>query len=289
VSVSVATLRDQAGNTIGDVVVLRDLREIEQLRRRMLTQARLAAVGELAAGLAHEINNPLAYVRANLGQLRKHWDVICAGALDAGELDPIAVEGREMIDESLVGTDRAAEIVRGVRRFTHAGFPDRVLADLNELVEDTVSMLRSQARPTRIEFSPGEIPPVPCEPQQLRGVLLNLINNAVHAVEDGGTVDVTTAVEDDDVIVEVTDSGCGIEPGTLDRIFDPFFTTKEVGEGTGLGLSIAWNIVATHGGRIEVRSSPGNGSCFRVRLPVKAAAEAGDGALGADTATFSHG
>jgi two-component system NtrC family sensor kinase len=174
-----------------------------------------------------------------------------------------------MLDESLVGTDRAAEIVRGVRRFTHAGFASRELADLNALVEDTLAMLRAQARSAVIEFEPGAIPSVPCEPQQMRGVFLNLINNAVQAVDENGRVRVVTQSEGDDVVVEVSDSGCGIEAATLDRIFDPFFTTKQVGEGTGLGLAIAWHVVAAHGGRIEVRSAPGNGSCFRVRLPVK--------------------
>jgi signal transduction histidine kinase len=240
----------------------------------MLTQARLAAVGELAAGLAHEINNPLAYVRSNLAQLKQHWERLCAGRVPDEELAEIAAEGREMFDESLSGTDRAAEIVRGVRRFTHAGFSNRELADVNALIEDTLSILRAQSRSTRITFEAGDLPEVPCEPQQLRGVFLNLIHNAVHAVAQDGRVDVSTCREGDEVVVEVTDSGCGIEPGTLDRIFDPFFTTKQVGEGTGLGLAIAWHIVAAHGGRIEVRSAPGNGSCFRVRLPVKGADEA---------------
>jgi two-component system NtrC family sensor kinase len=269
VSATSAPLRDQADNPIGVVVVLRDMREIEDLRRAMLTQARLAAVGELAAGLAHEINNPLAFVRANLSQLKGHWEEVCSGSVDGDELQAIAQDGREMLDESLVGTDRAAEIVRGVRRFTHAGFASRELADLNALVEDTLAMLRAQARSAVIEFEPGAIPSVPCEPQQMRGVFLNLINNAVQAVDENGRVRVVTQSEGDDVVVEVSDSGCGIEAATLDRIFDPFFTTKQVGEGTGLGLAIAWHVVAAHGGRIEVRSAPGNGSCFRVRLPVK--------------------
>jgi signal transduction histidine kinase len=254
---------------MGLVVVLRDLREIEDLRRRMFTQARLAAVGELAAGLAHEINNPLAFVRANLGQLERHWESLCAGDLSAGELQLTARDGREMIQESMIGADRAVEIVRGVRRFTHAGFSNRELADPNELIEDTLSMLRSESNPTTIDFRRGEIPPVLCEPQQLRQVFLNLVNNALQAVSQGGRIEIASGREGDDVVVEVSDDGEGMDAATLDRIFDPFFTTKEVGEGTGLGLAISWHIVSAHGGRIDVRSTPGNGSRFYVRLPIK--------------------
>jgi two-component system, NtrC family, sensor kinase len=271
VSVSAAPLRDHRGNLLGVVVVLRDLREIEELRRRVLTQARLAAVGELAAGLAHEINNPLAFVRANLVQLERDWKLLCdPHALPTEQRRPIAEEGRELIEESLVGVNRAAEIVRGVRHFTHAGQPARELADLNELVEDALAMLRPQMRSSALslEFAPSPLPPVLCAPQELRQVFLNLLVNAIDAVKGRGHVTVSTRREPDAVSVEVRDDGCGIAPETLERIFDPFFTTKRVGEGTGLGLGIAWHIVESHGGRIEVESAPGAGATFRVRLPL---------------------
>jgi PAS domain S-box-containing protein len=272
VSVSTAPLRDDAGSAMGLVVVVRDLREIEEMRRRMLTQARLAAVGELAAGLAHEINNPLAFVRSNLGQLERHWKSLGeADALPPAERSEILGEGREIIGESLAGVDRAAEIVRGVRRFTHAGHPAREPADLNELLEDTIGMVVPRVRSSElsIELSSGAVAPVHCAPQELRQVFLNLLMNAVDAISGRGRVQVTTRQEHDWAIVEVRDDGCGIAPETLERIFDPFFTTKRVGEGTGLGLGIAWNVVDAHGGRIEVDSAPGHGSTFRVRLPIR--------------------
>jgi two-component system NtrC family sensor kinase len=277
VSVSAAPLRDVRGNALGLVVVVRDLREIEDLRRRVLIQARLAAVGELAAGLAHEINNPLAYVRSNLAQLERHGKALAdADALTPEERESIGAEARELIEESLLGVDRAVEIVRGVRHFTHAGHPARERADLNELLEDAISMLRPRLHPPEltVELCAGAIPPIACAPQELRQVFLNLLVNALDAVDGNGRVVVTTRSEGDEIVVEVRDDGCGMTSQTLERIFDPFFTTKRVGEGTGLGLGIAWHIVQKHGGHIDVESSPGAGTRFEVRLPLGGAATA---------------
>jgi PAS domain S-box-containing protein len=272
VAITAAPLRDQRANVLGIVVVVRDRREIEELRRRMLTQARLAAVGELAAGLAHEMNNPLAYVRSNLALLERHWKTLNeAGALSPEDQEAIAEETRELIGESLVGVDRAAEIVRGVRHFTHAGHPLREHADLNALLEDAVAMVRSRLHPDlTLELHPGALPPIRCAPQELRQVFLNLLVNALDAVGTRGHVAVRTRLAGDEVIAEVQDDGCGMTPDVIERIFDPFFTTKRVGEGTGLGLGIAWHIVHAHGGRIVVESTPGAGTTFRVHLPVEA-------------------
>ena len=277
VSLSATPLRDQRGNGLGVVVVVRDRREIEELRRRMVTQARLAAVGELAAGLAHEMNNPLAYVRSNLAQLERHWKSLSEpDGLVPEDRAEVAEESHELIVESLVGVDRAAEIVRGVRHFTHAGSPLREPADLNGLIEDAIAMLRSRKRPpdVRLDFTPGPLPQISCAPQELRQVFLNLLVNALDAVAARGQVSVSTWRENGEVIAQVRDDGCGMTPQILERIFDPFFTTKRVGEGTGLGLGIAWHIVNAHGGRIEVQSAPGEGTNFHVHLPI-------DGRVGA--------
>jgi len=278
VSLSSHPLRDRRGTALGSVVVVRDRREIEALWGRMLTQARLAAVGELAAGLAHEINNPLAYVRSNLAQLERHWKSLGddPAALAPGEREAIHAESSELIGECLFGVDRAAEIVRGVRHFTHAGRPAREPADLNALLEDAIAMLRPRVHPPEVslEFLPGPIPPVAGAPQELRQVFLNLLVNALDAVEGRGRVEVSTRREGEAVIAQVRDDGCGMSREILERIFDPFFTTKRVGEGTGLGLGIAWHIVTAHGGRIEVESAPAAGTTFRVRLPIGGAVKA---------------
>ena len=270
VLMSSAPLRDPIAGTLGRVIAVRDLRELSDLRRQLVVSARLAAVGELAAGIAHEINNPLAFVRSNLSQLEGVWKEIRLlpgiGA-DAERLRDVDA----LFEETIEGVDRAAAIVRSVRSIAHAGSASRESTDLRPLIEDALHVASSQLR-SRVnvlrEFDEA-LPRVVCAPQQLRQVFLNLVINAAQAVEANGSVLVATRPDGPDhVIVSVGDDGCGIEPDVIDRIFDPFFTTKPVGVGTGLGLGIAHQIVSSHGGEIQVESSPGNGTVFRVRLPI---------------------
>ncbi|HKA13977.1 MAG TPA: ATP-binding protein [Myxococcota bacterium] len=247
-----------------------DPREVSDLRRQLITSARLAAVGELAAGIAHEINNPLAFVRSNLTQLEAIWKEL--GVLPAApEHAEILRDVDALFEETIEGIDRAAEIVRSVRSIAHAGSAERVPTDLRPLLEDVLHVASAQLR-SRVnvlrEFDDA-LPRVVCAPQQLRQVFLNLVINAAQAVEPGGHVLVATRPDGDYVIVSVADDGCGIPPHLMDRIFDPFFTTKPVGVGTGLGLGIAHQIVSSHGGEIEVESTPGHGTVFRVRLPAE--------------------
>jgi signal transduction histidine kinase len=272
VSLSSTLLRDKQSLPIGLVLVARDLREVMALRHRLLTSGRLAAVGELVAGIAHEINNPMAFVRANLGLLREHWARL-AEELEKAEraelVRDIVSEGEEMIEESLEGVDRAAAIVRDVKGFSHSGRGERELADLNLLLESVLRVAAPQLRHrARIERRYGAIPLVRCAPQELKQVFLNLVLNAGQAVGEDGLIRVTTDAEPDAVTVCVEDNGCGIARELIDRIFDPFFTTKAVGEGTGLGLSISYQIVRKHDGDIEVESEPGRGTSIRVRLPI---------------------
>jgi signal transduction histidine kinase len=272
VSVSSSPLGDPVAGALGRVIVVRDLREVADLRRQLLVSGRLAAVGELAAGIAHEINNPLAFVRSNLSQLEAIWKEL--------RLLPASAEHTELMhdvdalfEESIEGVDRAAEIVRSVRSFAHAGSATRESTDLRPLLEDVLHVASAQLR-GRVNVMreyDDALPRVVCAPQQLRQVFLNLIVNAAQAVEAGGTVLVATRRDGDHVIVSVADDGCGIPPDLLDRIFDPFFTTKPVGVGTGLGLGIAHQIVSSHGGDIQVESTPGSGTVFRVRLPAERA------------------
>ena len=274
VSLSSAALSDRQGSPIGIVLVARDLRELEALRGRLLISGRLAAVGELAAGIAHEINNPLAYVRANLSLLRQHWESLGSeleksGA--SGSCDELIAEGAEMIDESLEGVDRASAIVRDVKGLAHAGRGERSMADLNELLDGVLRMAAPQLRVAAVvEKDYGLLPLIACVPQELQQVFLNLILNASQAIANRGTIRVRTEAQNRSVMVWIEDDGCGIEADLIDRIFDPFFTTKPVGEGTGLGLGIAHEIVRKHGGEITIDSKPGRGSVFGVRLPVRA-------------------
>ena len=184
VALSTVVSSDRRGNSLGIVVVVRDLREVEALRSQMVTQARLAAVGELSAGLAHEINNPIAFVRANLSLLRDSWKHLGSGFAEGrAERDEILRESEELIEESIEGVDRTAQIVRGINRFTHAGTGCRESADLAELLDDAAAMARPHlGQDVRLERDYAELAPVICEAGELRQVFLNLIVNAIHAV-----------------------------------------------------------------------------------------------------------
>jgi signal transduction histidine kinase len=239
-----------------------------------MLSGRLAAVGEMAAGIAHEISNPLAFVRANLSLMREHWSSL-GEQLEKGGRDPDAsdllAEGEEMLDESLEGVDRAAAIVRDVRGLAHGGVRERQAADLNQLLEGVLRIAAPQLRGrAMLEKEFRDVPPVWGTPQELQQVFLNLVLNAVQALGESGTIRISTGQQGKFVFACFEDDGCGMEPEIRERIFDPFFTTKPVGEGTGLGLGITYGIIRNHGGDISVESEPGRGSRFLVQLPVAA-------------------
>jgi PAS domain S-box-containing protein len=270
VSVSTAILRDKRGNPIGLVLVARDLREITSLRSRLITSGRLAAVGQLAAGIAHEINNPITYVRANLGALRDLLSGL-SDKLPAAESLAIAAtlrEGEELVDESLDGVDRVGAIVRDVKSFSHAGGGPRDVVELHPLLDAVLRVAAPQLGGGRaIERRYGDVPPVHGDAQELKQVFLNLVINAAQATANGEAIRIATAAAGDRVVVSIEDEGPGIDPSVMAHIFDPFFTTKRIGDGTGLGLSIAYQIVRNHGGELGVQSQPGRGTSFRVELP----------------------
>jgi len=275
VSVSTARLRDKRGADLGRLLVVRDLGEVVALRMRLLTSARLAAVGELAAGLAHEINNPIAYVKANLSALREQWLAVFdawPGTPDSvdtkAEIRTLFEDGLDMLDESLEGVDRTAAIVRDVRSFSHAGDGAAERVDPDDSIDRALRMAAPQLPASiRVLRGPRVAASVEGVRRELEQVLLNLMVNAAQALEREGLIRVGATLCDGDVVISVVDDGRGIPPEEIDRIFDPFFTTKPVGEGTGLGLSISHEIVRRHGGRLEVSSQPGRGTEFRVVLP----------------------
>lgn len=267
VAVSTTVLRDKRSLPLGLVLVVRDLREVAALRARLVTSGRLAAVGELAAGVAHEINNPIAYVRANLGALGDLFDKL-------DEPTPAMIrEGRELLDESLDGVDRVIDIVRDIRGFAHQGTSPREPVDLNAVLDTVLRVATPQLRSAeRVERNYQPLPPVLGSAQELQQVFLNLVVNAAQAIGDTGRIRIETEHDARWVLVSVEDDGAGIPADVVDRIFDPFFTTKPVGEGCGLGLAIAYQLVRQHDGDLQVHSRPGEGTRFSVRLPV------GDGA-----------
>jgi signal transduction histidine kinase len=273
IALSATPLRDRQGALLGLVLVVRDLREVATLRARLLTSARLAAVGELAAGIAHEINNPLAYIGANLRALRESWLALGEALRDDAPKQravELLDEGTAMLEDSLEGVERAAAIVRDVRAFSRGGGETREPFDPNELIERVLRVAAPHLRHRiRVQCMLGQVGMVEGARREIEQVFLNLIVNAAQAIDGAGGVRVRTALEHDELVVCIADTGPGIPPEHLDRIFDPFFTTKPVGEGTGLGLSISHEIVRRHGGRIEVDSTVGEGTEFVVRLPVR--------------------
>jgi signal transduction histidine kinase len=271
VAVASAPLRDRQGSGLGHVLVVRDLAEITSLRQGLLLAGRLAAVGELAAGIAHEINNPLAFAKANLALLREHWKTVSDALSKPDGAAPVAdllSEGDDLISESLEGVERATAIVRDVRGLAHAGSRRRELTDLNALLDGVLRMAAPQLRQNAtVQKAWGELPPITCVPQEIQQVFLNVVLNAGQAIGDAGTIRLRSRVEGDHLVVDVEDDGHGIAADIIEKIFDPFFTTKPIGEGTGLGLAIAYGIVRSHGGEITVESQPAIGTLFSVRLP----------------------
>jgi PAS domain S-box-containing protein len=275
---------------------LRDLTERNRIRAVLVQNEKLASIGLLSAGVAHEINNPLAFVANNLAVLERDSKGLLA-LLEHYEqhrdrLDSAAVErARELVEEvdlayvcanlprllarTRDGVDRVTRIVHNLRGLARTDAPRHEDAHLPDLVEGSLELIHGQLkrRGIDIELDYDPVSRVRCVPSQISQVLLNLLVNALQAIEavpraEGHRIRVSTRRSGGDMVVEVADTGCGIDPGHLPHLFDPFFTTKDVGQGTGLGLSITHNIVTGHGGRIEVESELGRGTRFRIHLPL---------------------
>jgi len=280
-----------------------DLRERKQLETELGHARKLEAVGQLAAGIAHEINTPTQYVGDSVHFLREAFDAqsrLIAKYREAverlraaGGHDDFVQEVEELeeevdlayineavpgcFDRSFDGIDRISKIVRAMKEFAHPGQSEKSPADINQALASTLTIARNEYKYVAdVETAFGEIPLVLCHIGELNQVFLNLLVNAAHAISDvvGGTgnrgvIRVSTAVDGDDVVIEIQDTGSGIPESIRDRVFDPFFTTKEVGRGSGQGLAIARSVVVDkHGGSITFDSVVGEGTTFRIRLPI---------------------
>lgn len=274
---------------------------------------KMAAIGQLAAGVAHEINNPIGYVNSNLGTLKGYVKDLLrivdayetanhaiqggddAKGVNAGdaqrrlqqlkrdlELDYLKQDAPMLIKESIDGIGRVCKIVQDLKGFAHTDSnPAWESSDLHESLETALNIANNEIKyKATIVRDYGTIPQVDCLPSQINQVFLNLLVNAAQAIPDNeyGRITVRTARNADEVWIEIADSGCGISQEHLSRIFEPFFTTKPVGLGTGLGLSLSFSIVQRHQGRLEVRSEVGQGTTFRVVLPIHHRDETSDNA-----------
>ena len=271
------------------------IHRLEDAQGQLVQAEKMASIGQLAAGVAHEINNPIGYVSSNLGTLQTYVSALLeivaafesrmtalppadAGALrallDQHDYGYLREDVVDLLRESGAGVQRVRQIVQDLKDFSHAGEQAWLWADLHKGLESTLNIVHNETKYVAdVEHRYGEIPQVFCLASQLNQVFMNLLVNAAHATTGRATrglITLTTGcLNADEVFVEVADNGCGIAPDHLGRIFDPFFTTKPVGKGTGLGLSVSYGIVRRHGGRIEVDSRVGEGTRFRVCLPVR--------------------
>jgi two-component system, NtrC family, sensor kinase len=242
----------------------------------LVTQARLASLGMLVAGLAHEINTPLGALTSNHDvlhrALNKLQDILADEVVEPHELEEVrrivkTVDWILQVNEMAV--DRMSALVRGLRDFGRNDGPAVDFADLHEGLEGTLTILSHQLHHVQVVREFGSLPPVECRPQQVNQVFMNILLNAAQATPPGGTVTVRTWAESDTACVEVRDTGRGIAPEHLGRIFEPGFTTRHARIGMGLGLLISRQIVEGHAGRIDVASLPGEGASFTIRLPVR--------------------
>jgi two-component system, NtrC family, sensor kinase len=270
VSVSTVAVRTDAGQPRGVLVILRDLREVVGLRRRLATSERLAVVGQLASGIAHEINNPLAFVRSNLHHLERESAALVKRPIGelAAAVGAFASDAGEVIQESLEGVTRALRIVQDVNAFSHGGGDERQPLALAEAVDQALGVATMGLSSTiRIERTCTADAEVHGSPQRLKQLFLNLLVNAVRAVGERGCIRIDVRRQGDQVVATVTDDGVGIAPEDLTRVFDPFFVVRPSDPGAGLGLAVSHEIVRRHGGWIEVESQPGQGTRVRVSLP----------------------
>ena len=274
------------------------LASLEQAQQQLLQSEKMAAVGQLAAGVAHEINNPVGFVNANLGTLATYTHLLIeladaqAAALKAvsplapthpaaerlsaaeaaADLDYLRQDLPDLLKESADGLQRVKRIVNDLREFSHVGAAEWQPADLNHGLESTLNVVWNDLKfKANITRNLATLPPVMCLASQINQVFMNLLVNAGQAIREHGDIHLASGTFEHDgaawVWIEVSDSGCGMSAEVQKRIFEPFFTTKPVGTGTGLGLSVSWEIVQRHGGNLSVRSAEGQGTTFRCELP----------------------
>lgn len=265
------------------------IRKLEEAQNQLLQSEKMASIGQLAAGVAHEINNPIGFVNSNLGSLQHYIDDLLTllgayegieGSLADDLLQEILRVKKEvdlgylredignLLSESLDGLQRVKQIVQDLKDFSHVDEAERQWANLESGLDSTLRVVWNELKyKVEVVKEYGNIPQIECLPSQLNQVFMNLLINAVHAIDDHGQITIRTGQANGMVWVEVEDTGKGIKPEHLGRIFEPFYTTKPVGMGTGLGLSLSYGIVQKHGGKITVRSELGKGSVFKVVLP----------------------
>ncbi|MGR8930310.1 MAG: sensor histidine kinase [Gammaproteobacteria bacterium] len=264
--------------------VQQQVKSLEQARIKLFANEKLASVGRLAAGVAHEINNPIGFIRSNLGTASEYlnsfgklaelvnngadWQSVKA-AWQQEDLAFILEDLHDILQESISGAERISAIVKDLRGFSRIDEIEHVEADINQIISQMCHVAAAELRDkAEVVLDLGEIPPLACRPAELGQVLLSLLMNAVDAVMPVGKVHIRTYMEEQHIYIEIRDNGCGIAESDLPYIYDPFFTRKDVGKGMGLGLTVCRNVIQSHQGEISVKSKPGVGTRVSICLPV---------------------
>ncbi len=278
------------------------LRNLKATQVQAMQSEKMASIGQLAAGVAHEINNPIGFVGSNLealsdylkdyNRLLEHYQAMAANLDKAGtdnlativkthletiqtcekdiEIAYIKDDIPDLLKDCIEGTSRVGKIVADLKNFAHPGNDKQMLMDINKGLESTLNVVANELKYKAIVTKTfGKIPLVEAWPQKLNQVFVNILINSAQAILEKGEIRIHTFAEGREVKIAISDTGSGISPENLSKIFDPFFTTKAVGKGTGLGMNIAYNIVKEHKGIIEVTSEVGKGTCFTITLPGK--------------------
>jgi signal transduction histidine kinase len=263
---------------------------LKEMGDQLSQSEKMASIGQLAAGVAHEINNPIGFVNSNLNTLQRYiadlFKTISAYEQIEEEVTPetraalselkqkieltyLREDTEKLLAESQDGLQRIKRIVQDLKDFSHVDETNKQWANLEKGMDSTLNVVWNELKyKADIVKEYGSIPDIECIPSQINQVFMNLLINAAQAIEEHGRITIRTGLDEQNVWVEIVDTGKGIKPEHLNRIFEPFFTTKPVGKGTGLGLSLSYGIVQKHDGRIDVKSEVGKGTAFRVVLPL---------------------
>ena len=271
------------------------LNKLQEVQQQLVQSEKMASVGQLAAGVAHEINNPIGYINSNLTSLKNYLDNLLAlvAIYEQAEatsppteqlaqikdfkqkidLEFLKADVLDLLAESREGATRVKKIVQDLKDFSHLGSDDDwQWTDLHLGLETTLNIVNNEIKyKAKVVKAFGDLPEVKCLPHQLNQVFMNLLINAAHAIENEGIITLRTGAENGRAWVEISDTGKGIAPEHLNKIFDPFFTTKPIGKGTGLGLSVSYTIIKKHQGEIQLTSRLGQGTTFRIVLPISGA------------------
>jgi PAS domain S-box-containing protein len=272
------------------------IKKLQEAHAQLLQAEKMASVGQLAAGIAHEINNPIGFINSNMNSLQTYvttlFNVITQynhslaqiglteehkklfALIDKeADLEFVKEDAKELVTESLDGLRRVKEIVQSLKDFSHVGETEWQEADIHHGLDSTLNIVKNEIKyKATVVKNYGVLPAVSCVISQLNQVFMNLFVNAAHAIKENGTITISTGTGMKEgrqwVWIKVIDTGCGIPAENLNRIFEPFFTTKPIGSGTGLGLSLAYGIIKNHKGYMDVKSVIGKGTCFTIYLPV---------------------